>query len=290
MIKIFSINNIINKLKNFWYKQGCITIYPINTDIGAATSHYVTSLHILINKPIFISYLQLCKRPNDSRLTINSNKLQQYLQFQVIIKPIPENIQQLYLKSLVILGINLLKNDIKFIDDNWENPTLGAWGVGWEIWINGLEISQFTYFQKICGIKCIPTIEITYGIERLSLCIQKKKNIFKLLIDKNKDYYIFYKNLFLLNEIEFCKYNLKYRNIKRLFILFNEFLQETIDLLKLPKILILPAYDNILKAIHYFNLLDANKIFSLDERQRQILKISKLVKLIANNYINNKIK
>ncbi|WMC18790.1 MAG: glycine--tRNA ligase subunit alpha [Enterobacteriaceae bacterium PSpicST2] len=277
--------NIIKILKNYWYKKGCIIIQPLELEVGAATTHPMTFFNSLGSKPISAVYIQPSRRPTDGYYNINTYSLQRYFQLQVIIKPPPNNIQELYLKSLNILGLNIKKYDIRFIEDNWENPTLGASGLGWEVWLNGLEITQITYFQQMGGLECYPiTVEITYGLERIAMYIQKIYNIYDIIWSKNKFKNITYGEMFYNNELEYSKYNFKYANINCLLNCFKEYKLETIKLLKLKKPLPIPAYEYILKSIHIFNILDARKAISPIERQRYILAIRTLSKKIAKIY------
>lgn len=274
-------------LQNYWAKQGCSIIQSIDTEVGAATSHPMTCLYTIGKKPIKLAYIQLSRRPSDGRYGKNSNRLQQYYQFQVIMKPPPNNIQFLYLKSLEKLKIDLKNNDLRFINDNWENPTLGAYGIGWEIWLNGMEITQFTYFQQMGGIICNPiTGEITYGLERLAMHIQNVKNIFDLIWNKDKNNFITYKDFFYENEKEQSVYNFEYTNINFIIYCFQNYEKEINYLLNLKKPLIFPAYEKLLKASHCFNLLEARKFLSHTERQRYVLKLRNITKLIITKYYN----
>ncbi|WGS66356.1 MAG: glycine--tRNA ligase subunit alpha [Enterobacteriaceae bacterium Cmel21] len=277
--------NLILTLKNYWYKKGCIVIQPLELEVGAATTHPMTFFNSLGSKPISAVYIQPSRRPSDGRYSKNAYRLQRYFQLQVIIKPPPNNVQELYLNSLNILGLNIKTYDIRFIEDNWENPTLGASGLGWEIWLNGLEISQITYFQQMGGIECFPiTVEITYGLERIAMYMQKKYNIYDIIWDNNKFKKTTYGDMFYNNELEYSKYNFKYANINFLFNCFKEYKIEAKKILKLKKPLIIPAYEYILKTIHIFNILDSRKAISSTERQRYILNIRALSKKIANLY------
>ncbi|CAL4319194.1 Glycine--tRNA ligase alpha subunit [Buchnera aphidicola (Chaitophorus sp. 3695)] len=281
---------IILSLKNFWINQGCTIIQPLDLPIGAGTFHHKTFFSCLKKKPISYAYTQASRRPTDGRSGKNKNRLQHYYQFQVIIKPAPENIQEIYLQSLLKLNIQLCNNDIKFIEDNWENPTLGASGIGWEIWLNGIEITQFTYFQQIGSINCEPiSVEITYGLERLAMHIQKLDNIYKIIWSKHQEKKISYKELFYKNEIEHSQYNFNQSNEKFLFKNFKLYFLESKRLLSLNKPLLIPAYECILQAIHCFNLLDAKKVISATERQNYIFKIRNVTKNIAISYKKNKI-
>ncbi|WGS66155.1 glycine--tRNA ligase subunit alpha [Enterobacteriaceae bacterium ET-AT1-13] len=277
--------NLILTLKNYWYKKGCIVIQPLELEVGAATTHPMTFFNSLGSKPISAVYIQPSRRPSDGRYSKNAYRLQRYFQLQVIIKPPPNNVQELYLNSLNILGLNIKTYDIRFIEDNWENPTLGASGLGWEIWLNGLEISQITYFQQMGGIECFPiTVEITYGLERIAMYMQKKYNIYDIIWDNNKFKKTTYGDMFYNNELEYSRYNFKYANINFLFNCFKEYKIEAKKILKLKKPLIIPAYEYILKTIHIFNILDSRKAISSTERQRYILNIRALSKKIANLY------
>lgn len=286
---------LIFKLQVFWKKLGYTIIQPLDIEVGAATSHPITYLKTLNSKNISVAYVQGCRRPSDGRYANNSNRLQHYYQFQVITKPSSNKLQELYLKSLESLGLNLKENDIQFIEDNWESPSLGAWGVGWEIRLNGMEITQFTYFQQIGGFNCKPTIsEISYGLERIAMQIQNVENIYDIIWSENKKTKITYGDLFYQNEIEQSSYNFKYSNTNILLKQFNEYEKEIIYLLSLKKPLSLVAYEKALKAIHIFNLLEAKKVISFTERQNYILRINKLTKKIAKIFLfitkTNKIK
>ncbi|CAL4319032.1 glycine--tRNA ligase subunit alpha [Buchnera aphidicola] len=276
---------IIDKLKIFWSKYGCIIVQPTDIAVGAGTFHQCTFLRALGPEPLKMAYLQTSRRPTDGRYGNNPNRLQQYYQFQVIIKPAPENIQILYLQSLKTINIDKTLNDIRFVEDNWENPTLGAWGIGWEVLLNGMEVTQFTYFQKIGSLDCSPvTVEITYGLERIAMNIQNIKNVYEILWDKNKFSEITYQELFQKNELEQSKYNFNDSNIKFLITLFNQHLLESKRLLLLKHPLILPAYEHLLYAIHNFNLLDARQIISNTERQKYIFNIRSISIKIAKYY------
>ncbi|UDG80781.1 Glycine--tRNA ligase alpha subunit [Candidatus Hartigia pinicola] len=284
-IDIKTFQGLILTLQNYWADQGCTIVQPLDMEVGAGTAHYITHLRALGPEPIAAAYLQPCRRPTDGRYGENPNRLQHYYQFQVIIKPSPENIQELYLKSLKELEINLTIHDIRFVEDNWENPTLGASGLGWEVWLNGMEVTQFTYFQQIGGLECKPvTSEITYGLERLSMYIQKVDSVYDLLWCNSLFGHITYGDIHLQNEIEQSAYNFKYANINFLFKCFDEYESESRYLLSLETPLPLPAYERILKAGHIFNLLDARKAISITERQRYILRIRTLSKKVAEVY------
>lgn len=281
-----TIVGLIRTLEHYWENQGCIIVQPLDLEIGAGTSHPITFLKAIGPEPIAAAYTQSSRRPSDSRYTQNTNRLQQYYQFQVIIKPSPNNILDLYLNSLKTIGINCSKNDIRFIEDNWENPTLGAYGLGWEVWLNGMEITQFTYFQKIGGLECYPiTGEITYGIERLALFIQNIDNIYDLVWSySSNNNTITYGDLYYRNELEQSVYNCEYANVDFLFIMFNQYENESKYLLYLNKPLPIPAYERVLKLIHIFNLLNSRKVISITERKNYILRIQKLSQKIAKTY------
>ncbi|CAL4319576.1 Glycine--tRNA ligase alpha subunit [Buchnera aphidicola (Eriosoma grossulariae)] len=277
--------NTINNLKKYWLKEGCTILQPLDLSVGAGTFHYHTFLKTIGPEPTSIAYIQPSRRPLDSRFGNNPNRLQHYYQFQVIIKPAPNNIQELYLNSLKILNIDNKNNDIRFVEDNWENPTLGAWGIGWEIWLNGMETSQFTYFQQMGGLECNPvTAEITYGLERLVMHLQNKKNVYSIIWHQNKLNKTTYGDLFLENEKEQSEYNFKVANIKFLLKIFNQYLDEANRILSDKYNLLLPAYECILHSNHIFNILDSRKAISTTERQNYILKIRKTTKKIAEKY------
>ncbi|CAL4319049.1 Glycine--tRNA ligase alpha subunit [Buchnera aphidicola (Periphyllus testudinaceus)] len=283
--KIKSFYEIIINLKTFWNKQGCTILEPLDIPIGAGTFHHKTFFSCIEKKPISYAYTQASRRPTDGRSGKNKNRLQQYYQFQVIIKPVKKNIQEIYIQSLSNLKIDINNNDLKFIEDNWKNPTLGASGIGWEVWLNGIEITQFTYFQQIGAINCNPVaIEITYGLERLAMHIQNIKNIYEIIWSENKFEKITYKDLFYKNEIEQSKYNLEISGKNFLFKNFKLYYFESKRLLSLKKILLIPAYECILQAIHCFNLLDSRRLISSIERQNYIFKIRKITKKIAQTY------
>ncbi len=266
--------DLIFNLQNFWSKQGCVVLQPYDLEMGAATFHPSTSLNSLGTKHYKSVYTQCCRRPSDGRYGENPNRLQQYYQMQVLIKPSPKNSQELYLKSLEAVKINIFDNDIKFIEDNWESPTLGAAGLGWEIQCNGAEISQFTYFQQMGGIECKPvSLELTYGLERIAMMLQNVDSIFKI---KWNNEGITYGELFLQNEKEFSKYNFEYINISILKSDFKNIENECIHLIE--KKLLRPAYEKCIKASHVFNLLDARGALSVSERQSYILLIRGLTK------------
>ncbi|WMY94918.1 MAG: glycine--tRNA ligase subunit alpha [Arsenophonus sp.] len=282
---IKTVQGLIFTLQSYWANQGCTIIQPLDMEIGAGTSHPMTCLRAIGKDPIALAYVQSCRRPTDGRYAKNPNRLQHYYQFQVIIKPSLDNMQELYFNSLKELGINLNIHDVRFIEDNWENPSLGACGIGWEIWLNGMEITQFTYFQQVGGLACKPvTGEITYGLERLAMYIQDVDNVYDLLWSTGFSGNITYGDIYQQNEFEQSVYNFKHANVKFLVECFNEYEKETQYLLSLEKPLIFPSYERILKAIHVFNLLDARKAISVTERQSYVLRLRNLTKMVAELY------
>jgi glycyl-tRNA synthetase alpha chain len=274
---------IILKLQSFWTGKNCTLIQPYDMEVGAGTSHTATFLRALGPEPWKAAYVQPCRRPKDGRYGENPNRLQHYYQFQVALKPSPEDIVDLYLSSLEWLGFNLQENDIRFVEDNWENPTLGAWGLGWEVWLNGMEVTQFTYFQQVGGITCKPiTGEITYGLERLAMYIQGVDSIYDIKWDSN----INYGDVFLQNEIEQSSYNFDHSNPDFLLSSFNNYEKEAANLV--GKKLSLPAYEQVLKAAHTFNLLDARGVIGVTERAEYIAKIRNISRHVAKAYLNSR--
>lgn len=282
-IKTFQ--GLILTLQDYWSRQGCLLAQPFDMEVGAGTSHPMTFLRAIGPEPHHCAYVQPSRRPTDGRYGENPNRLQHYYQFQVVLKPAPENIQELYLGSLKELGFDPTTHDIRFVEDNWENPTLGAWGLGWEIWLNGMEVTQFTYFQQVGGLECFPvTGEITYGLERLAMYIQGVNNIYDLVWAHTPTGDITYGDVFHQNEVEQSTYNFEYADIPFLFSLFDQCEKECQNLLNLEKPLPLPAYERILRAAHAFNLLDARHAISVTERQRYILRVRALSKGVAEAY------
>lgn len=275
--------SLILTLQHYWADQGCALLQPFDKEMGAGTFHPGTFLRAIGPEPWSAAYAQPCRRPTDGRYGDNPNRLQHYYQFQVVLKPSPNNIQELYLQSLQQLGIDPLEHDIRFVEDNWESPTLGAWGLGWEVWLNGMEVSQFTYFQQVGGINCKPvTGEITYGLERLAMYLQGKDDIYQLDWNAN----VSYGDMFHQNEVEQSKYNFELADTTQLFSEFNASEKECSRLIEnnLP----LPAYEQVLKASHVFNLLDARQVISVTERQQYILRIRTLARLVATNYLESR--
>jgi glycyl-tRNA synthetase alpha chain len=282
-IKTFQ--GLILTLQNYWSRQGCLIVQPFDMEVGAGTSHPMTFLRSIGPEPHNCCYVQPSRRPTDGRYGENPNRLQHYYQFQVVLKPSPDNIQELYVNSLKELGFDPKIHDIRFVEDNWENPTLGAWGLGWEIWLNGMEVTQFTYFQQVGGLECSPvTGEITYGLERLAMYIQGVNNIYDLVWAHTPHGSITYGDVFHQNEVEQSTYNFEHADVPFLFSLFEQCEKECLHLLNLDNPLPLPAYERILRAAHAFNLLDARHAISVTERQRYILRIRNLSKLVAQTF------
>ena len=282
-IKTFQ--GLILTLQDYWARQGCVIVQPLDMEVGAGTSHPMTFLRAIGPEPMSCAYVQPSRRPTDGRYGENPNRLQHYYQFQVILKPSPANIQELYLGSLRELGFDPQVHDIRFVEDNWENPTLGAWGLGWEIWLNGMEVTQFTYFQQVGGLECAPvTGEITYGLERLAMYIQGVNSIYDLVWADGPRGKITYGDVFHQNEVEQSTYNFEHADVSFLFQMFDQCEKECQHLLGLETALPLPGYGRILKAAHAFNLLDARHAISVTERQRYILRIRTLSKAVAEAY------
>jgi glycyl-tRNA synthetase alpha chain len=280
---MMTFQELIERLEKYWIAQGCVLLRAIDIEVGAATFHPGTFLRAIGPEPWRAAFVQPCRRPTDGRYGNNPNRTQHYYQFQVFLKPSPDNIQELYLHSLSALGIDTLKEDIRFVEDNWESPTLGAWGLGWEVWQNGMEIGQFTYFQQVGGLECRPVSgEITYGLERIAMYLQNVDNMFDLVWIETPEQRITYGNLFFQNEVEMSRYNFGHANIAFLFEHFDNYEQECKHLIATA--LPLPAYEMMLKASHVFNLLDARKALSVTERQNYILRVRTLAQAIAENY------
>jgi glycyl-tRNA synthetase alpha chain len=284
---MLTFQHLIMKLQHYWDEQGCALLQPYDMEVGAGTSHTATFLRALGPEPWRAAYVQPSRRPKDGRYGKNPNRMQHYYQYQVVLKPSPIDILDLYLGSLKALGLNLTRNDVRFVEDDWENPTLGAWGLGWEVWLNGMEVTQFTYFQQVGGLDCNPiTGEITYGLERLAMYLQGKENVFDLVWTSWKrdgvEHELTYGDVYLQNEIEQSTYNFEQSNAAELFKLFGLFESEAKRLLeaKLP----LPGYEMILKAAHTFNLLDARGAISVTERAAYIGRIRTLSRLVAQAY------
>jgi len=283
--KFQSFQDTILNLQKYWSKQGCIILQPYDMEVGAGTFHPATTLRSLGPKPWKAAYVQPSRRPTDGRYGENPNRLQHYYQFQVLIKPSPDNIKKLYLNSLAVIGINYKEHDIRFVEDDWESPTLGATGLGWEVWCDGMEITQFTYFQQMAGIECKPvSVEITYGLERICMFIQQKKSVYDLLWN---DEGVKYGDIFLQAEKEFSAYNFEHANTDSLFKMFDIFELEAKSLVK--KKISLPAYDQCLKASHVFNILDARGVISVAQRAGYIGRIRDITKEVAESWLSSQI-
>ena len=282
-----SFQELIQKLQQFWAQQGCVIEQPYDLEMGAATFHPSTFLRAIGPEPWRSAFAQPCRRPTDGRYGDNPNRLQRYFQFQVLLKPAPDNIQNLYLESLTSLNIDPLVHDIRFVEDNWESPTLGAWGLGWEVWLDGMEISQFTYFQQIGGLDCNPVSgELTYGLERIAMYLQNVDSVYDLEWVNSSDKIVRYGDVYHQNEKEQSAYNFEHANTEALFSYFDNSEKECNQLIENQ--LAIPAYDYVLKCSHSFNLLDARQVISVTERQQYILRIRKLAQAVANAYFESR--
>ena len=290
MIQKFNLNTfqgLILALQHFWAEKGCVVLQPLDLEVGAGTFHPATFLRAIGPESWNAAYVQPCRRPTDGRYGENPNRLQHYYQFQVLLKPSPDNIQEIYLDSLKNLGFDTSIHDIRFVEDNWESPTLGAWGLGWEVWLNGMEVTQFTYFQQVGGIECHPVSgEITYGIERLAMYIQGVESIYDIVWTEGTGGPITYGDVFKQNEEEMSEFNFECASVDLLFSYFEDC--EVQCKILIEKNLPLPAYEQVLKASHYFNLLDARKAVSVTERQRFILRVRTLARLVAQTYLESR--
>ncbi|MDR3213309.1 MAG: glycine--tRNA ligase subunit alpha [Azoarcus sp.] len=274
---------IILTLQQFWSRQGCALLQPYDMEVGAGTSHTATFLRAIGPEPWKAAYVQPSRRPKDGRYGENPNRMQHYYQFQVVLKPAPANILDLYLESLEALGFDLKQNDVRFVEDDWENPTLGAWGLGWEVWMNGMEVTQFTYFQQVGGIDCKPiTGEITYGLERLAMYLQGVENVYDLVWTEG----LTYGDVYHQNEVEQSAYNFEHSDAAFLFEAFNAYEKEAKVLMDVQ--LALPAYEQVLKAAHTFNLLDARGAISVTERAAYIGRIRNLARNVAQSYLDSR--
>lgn len=286
---IDTFQGLILALQNYWAEQGCVVLQPYDLEMGAGTFHTATFLRALGPETWNAAYVQPSRRPKDGRYGENPNRLQHYYQFQVVLKPNPSNIQQLYLDSLKAIGIDTLTHDVRFVEDNWESPTLGAWGLGWEVWLNGMEVTQFTYFQQVGGVECYPvTGEITYGLERLAMYLQGVDSVYDLVWTKGQFGTVTYGDVFHQNEVEQSTYNFEYAPVDKLFELFDFHESESNRLMQAE--LPLPAYEQVVKASHTFNLLDARGAISVTERQRYILRVRTLARAIAQSYVQSRAK
>lgn len=274
---------LILRLQEYWAQQGCVLLQPVDLEVGAGTFHPATFLRAIGPEPWNCAYVQPSRRPTDGRYGENPNRLQHYYQFQVILKPSPDNIQDLYLDSLRGLGIDPKVHDIRFVEDNWESPTLGAWGLGWEVWLNGMEVTQFTYFQQVGGLECSPVSgEITYGLERIAMYLQGVDSVYDLVWGDGPQGPVYYGDVFLQNEQEMSAFNFEHAPVQQLLANFDAYETGCGELIEqnLP----LPAYEYVLKASHAFNLLDARRAISVTERQRFILRVRGMARQVAEKY------
>ncbi len=283
MPQIPTFQALILALQEYWARHGCVLLQPYDMEMGAGTFHPATFLRAIGPEPWRSAYVQPSRRPTDGRYGENPNRLQHYYQFQVLLKPSPKDIQDLYLGSLIMLGFDPLVHDIRFVEDNWESPTLGAWGLGWEVWLNGMEVTQFTYFQQVGGLECRPVSgEITYGLERLAMYLQEVESVYDLIWTSGPQGNVSYGDVFHQNEVEQSTYNFEQANTDVLFQWFENCETESQRLIDVG--LSLPAYEQMLKSSHTFNLLDARHAISVTERQRYILRIRKLSQAVASAY------
>lgn len=287
---VSTFQGLILALQEFWANHGCVVLQPLDMEVGAGTFHPATFLRAIGPETWNSAYVQPCRRPTDGRYGENPNRLQHYYQFQVALKPSPSNIQELYLDSLTHLGLDNTTHDIRFVEDNWESPTLGAWGLGWEVWLNGMEVTQFTYFQQVGGLECYPvTGEITYGLERIAMYLQNVNSIYDLVWTKRPDgSVVTYGDVFHQNEVEMSDFNFNEANVDFLFQTFDTCESESNKLIE--KGLPLPAYEMVMKASHAFNLLDARQAISVTERQRFILRVRTLARGVAKCYFDARLK
>jgi glycyl-tRNA synthetase alpha chain len=280
---MLSFQQLILRLNDFWDRQRCVLLQPYDMEVGAGTFHTATFLRAIGPEPWNAAYVQPSRRPKDGRYGENPNRLQHYYQYQVVLKPSPADIQERYLQSLTALGIDAREHDIRFVEDDWESPTLGAWGLGWEVWLDGMEVTQFTYFQQVGGLDCKPVLgEITYGLERLAMYLQNKENVFDLVWTPG----ITYRDVYHQNEVEQSRYNFELANIEMLFRHFNDYEAEAKRLVDAQ--CVLPAYERVLKASHTFNLLDARGAISVTERQAYIGRVRALASGVAKAYYESR--
>ncbi len=283
--KLLTFQELILRLQQFWADQGCVVLQPLDMEVGAGTFHPATFLRAVGPESWNAAYVQPSRRPTDGRYGENPNRLQHYYQFQVVMKPSPADFQELYLQSLQALGVDTAIHDVRFVEDNWESPTLGAWGLGWEVWLNGMEVTQFTYFQQAGGLECYPvTGEITYGIERIAMYLQGADSIYDLVWAEGPSGTVTYGDVFHQNEVEMSRYNFEEADVEQLFSFFDHCEKEALRLV--GKNLPLPAYEMVMKASHTFNLLDARHAISVTERQRFILRVRTLARAVAKAYFD----
>jgi glycyl-tRNA synthetase alpha chain len=281
--ELMNFQSVIATLHQFWSDRGCLIVQPYDTEKGAGTKSPHTFLRAIGPEPWSVAYVEPCRRPGDGRYGENPNRVQHYYQYQVLIKPSPDNVQEIYLDSLRALGIHPEDHDIRFVEDNWEDAAVGAWGVGWEVWLDGMEVTQFTYFQQCGGIDCRPvSVEITYGLERLTMYLQKVNSIFDIYWNDG----LTYGDVHLQGEVENSTYNFEASNPELLFSLFGLYAQEAERLMQQE--LVLPAFDYVLKCSHTFNLLDARGVISVTERTRYILRIRTLARQVAQLYLKQR--
>ncbi len=286
-LNVSTFQGLIQALQKYWSDQGCVLMQPLDLEVGAGTFHPATFLRAIGPEPWNTAYVQPSRRPTDGRYGENPNRLQHYYQYQVILKPSPDNFQELYLESLRYLGLDLLEHDVRFVEDNWESPTLGAWGLGWEVWLNGMEVTQFTYFQQVGGLECRPVSgEITYGLERVAMYLQGVSNVYDLIWTEGPHGRVTYGDVFRQNEIEMSAFNFEQSNVAFLFSSFDTYEAECRTLIaeELP----LPAYEMVLKASHAFNLLDARHAISVTERQHYILRVREMANAVAEAYFQQR--
>ncbi|MCK9513591.1 MAG: glycine--tRNA ligase subunit alpha [Pigmentiphaga sp.] len=286
---MLTFQQLILRLQDYWGNRGCTLLQPYDMEVGAGTSHTATFLRSLGPEPWRAAYVQPSRRPKDGRYGQNPNRLQHYYQYQVVLKPAPPDILELYLESLRAIGIDPAAHDVRFVEDDWENPTLGAWGLGWEVWLNGMEITQFTYFQQVGGIDCKPiTGEITYGLERLAMYLQGVESVYDLVWTRHGDTVVTYGDVFHQNEVEQSTYNFEHAPAEVLFTHFTDYETQARQLLDLEQPLALPAYESVLKAAHTFNLLDARGAISVTERAAYIGRIRNLSRAVAQAYYDSR--
>jgi glycyl-tRNA synthetase alpha chain len=286
-VDVSTFQGLILALQQFWAERGCVILQPLDIEVGAGTFHPATFLRAIGPETWNTAYVQPCRRPTDGRYGENPNRLQHYYQFQVLLKPSPRDIQEVYLQSLAALGIDQAIHDIRFVEDNWESPTLGAWGLGWEVWLNGMEVTQFTYFQQVGGLECYPVSgEITYGTERIAMYLQGVDSVYDLIWAHGPDGPVTYGDVFKQNEVEMSAFNFQHADTAQLFRYFDEF--ETNSNKLIEQGLPLPGYEMVLKASHCFNLLDARKAISVTERQRFILRVRSLARAVAEAYYQSR--
>ena len=285
---ISTFQGLILALQQFWSRHGCVILQPLDMEVGAGTFHPATFLRAIGPETWNGAYIQPCRRPSDGRYGENPNRLQHYYQFQVVLKPSPDNLQDLYLDSLQMLGINTTVHDVRFVEDNWESPSLGAWGLGWEVWLNGMEVSQFTYFQQVGGLECFPVAgEITYGLERIAMHLQGVDSVYDLVWTDSSAGKVTYGDVFHQNEVEMSAYNYEEADVGFMLKSFDTLEYECQRLVE--KGLPLPGYEMVIKASHAFNLLDARHAISVTERQRYILRIRALAKAVAKTYFDSRL-